>query len=334
MKDNRKNILFLLLIGTFIGAGCSKPVPICSLSILSPDKDMVLCCRSEFWGTINKEFLKHSDENIADADAEELSEEGLVKNIHSSLHVMSVPGSNYLRINMIVQKYYLKELFEKEGRKSHKIIHEYNSSDSTKTIDVNYNEFRDAKFVATIDPSGQIVASEILNRNSKIYWSKLEKDSQISQLGSKFGYAPFMLHSALEDSMAYLPPKGTQLHESWTVKRSKVLTHFPTHFGMIFGSLYFIENSMCKLQSIKDRDNRAIATITIRGKSIPQDPKFKPDKSYQVIYLAVEGVLEVNLNTGYIEKLQICLVPMWNMPDDILPVNFETKTVITLKQPQ
>ena len=234
---------------------------------------------------------------------------------------------------MTVQRLRTGHFYTKKGQKKHEESSGFEAGDSSKSASELENHLRDAEFIAVIDPQGRLASTDVTGK----YWAGRKKElAEAVKRGAPQAQADMRLRwetpgifAAMEDAMAYLPPEGVRVGQSWTVRREYALPYNTYGIYMLTGGCsHAKEKSTCTVQSVKPRGPHSIATIAIRGKRFPHDPE--SGMSQRVKHFKLKGELEVNLNTGAIEKLRIESVPTWVRPKEEV---FEVKLteVITLK---
>jgi len=326
-----------------VGVGCAKPVPVGRVPVLSPGREMRLAfrCEMQMAGAAvmetrivssNKADMESSSTLIRREETPYTSVEW--GEMELPVSVVAMPFSGSLRVTMTVQRFRSGNTSAEKGQKKHEESPGFEAGDTSEPASQLESRLRDAKFIAVIDPQGRLASSDVTGE----YWAGRKKElADAVKQGASQAQADMALRwdtpgvfAAMEDAMAYLPPKGVQAGQSWTVRREYVLPYNAYGFYMLTNgcSYYSKEEATCTVQSVKARGPHSIATIAIRGKRLPHDPE--PGMPQRVEHFELKGELEANLNTGAIEKLRIESVPTWVRPkEETLEVKFVE--VITLK---
>ena len=319
----RMHCLLLSVLLAVAAAGCTEPMPVDCETVLSPGREMRLAFRSEMQMNDVSGMGGTPGSSLVWADLE------------LPMIVIAIPQSDSLRVTRTVHRAREGCSYTVMGETKHEESIGFEAGRPTQPKSALWSILCDAKFVAVVDSRGRFASADAVGK----YWTDLEKEfaqsakkQGISQAHVDMGLRgqTFGVFSALEDAMAYLPPKGLQTGQSWKVRRARVFPYRTFEFGMItHGGPYSKEEAMCTVGSVQIRGLHSIATIAIRGKRIPHNPiKTMPRR---VKHLDLKGELEVNLNTGAIEKLRLESTPIWARPKEDGVFKIEFVQVITLK---
>ena len=321
----RMHCLFLSVVLAVAAVGCTEPMPVDCITVLSPGRGMRLA-------------FHYERQMSSSLGVEETFTSIEWWDMELPLSVTAMPDSDSLRVVMTVHRVRTGGSHTGEGETKHEESAGFEVGDPIQSEPASWSHFRNAEFVAVIDPQGQLASTDVMGKS----WADLKK--QLAE-SARQGVAPQAqvdialrgatcgVFSALEDAMAYLPPEGLQAGQSWKVRREYVFPYHSFEFAMFTrGGAYSKEEATCTVRSVKARGLHSIATIAIRGKRISHG---RGQSMQQIVkHFELKGELEVNLNTGVIEKLRLESVPVLTWSYQILAGDYEIKLVqmITLKQ--
>ena len=303
--------------------GCTEPVPVDGVTVLAPGDRMRLAFRAE---------MQMDDVWVMDRTS---GASLMWMDVESPMVVIARPGSDSLRVTMRVHRVRGGSRYTVRGETKHEESAGFEAGGAAQPESESWRILHDAKFVAVVDSQGRFVSTDFVGK----YWTDLEKElardvekqgvSQAQVDMALRGQTPGVF-SALEDAMAYLPPKGLQTGQSWPVRRQRVFPYRAFEFGMMtHGCAYSKEETTCSARSVKVRGLHSIATIAIRGKRFPRHQGW--DMPARVKHFDLKGELEVNLNTGAVEKLRLESTPTWARPQEDGGFKIKLVQVITLK---
>ena len=337
----RHCLLFTVALAVLL-VGCVKPVPVDRVSVLSPGRKMRLVFRSEMQ-MVGTSVEEESIEGLSEADNKSSSTVTKRKEIPYTwvmwidmelpLSVITMPNSDSHRVTMTIHRGGSGISYTQEGRTEQEEHLNFEAGDQSEQASESDNFLRDTEYIAVVDQQGQLVSSDVTGE----HWARRKRElaEAVKQGESQaradlaLRWEPFGVFAAMEDAMAYLPPVGVQVGQSWTVRREFVLPYNAYGFYMLTnGCSYLKEKTTCTVQSLKPRGLHSIATIAIHGKRFPQDREsFMPRR---VKHFELKGELKVNLNTGAIEKLRIESVPTLDHPKEV-SIEVKLVEVVTLK---
>jgi len=336
----------LLFIATLsvVAVGCAKPVPVDRMSILAPGRAMRLTLRYEIQ-TDGVSGMEESQTRIGKPGTEPRTtvtkrEETPYASVDWAymelpLSVTAMLASSSLRVTMTVQRGRSGHSSAPKGQKKREKSYSFEAGAPGQSASRLESHLRvgDTEFVAVIDPQGRLASTDVTGK----YWTVRKKElADAVKQGAPQEQADLALRwetigvfPALEDAMAYLPPKDVRTGQSWKVRREHVLPYYAYGFYMLtLGGVYSKEEATCTVQSVNARGRHSVAVIAIRGKRFLDGPE--SGMPPRVKHFDLKGELEVNLNTGAVEKLRLESVPIWVR---LKEVNFEAKfvQVVTLK---
>ena len=185
-----------------------------------------------------------------------------------------------------------------------------------------------ASFLAAVDPGGRVsdigahggpfdtLAEELEeNRNEgdtdEFPMTHRECQLRMLSLGS---------FSALEDLLAYLPPAGADVGDSWTVIRERVHPYLAYEFYMFTsGAAYSAERTTCSVTAVAHTPRGREVTVYILGRRVPQQLEEEP----RVEYFETVGTLTVNVDSWEVVQLCITSQPRWlNDEDKLMLIRF------------
>jgi hypothetical protein len=301
--------------------GCTEPMPVDCATVLAPGREMRMAFRSEMQMDVSAMGGTPGSSLVS-------------MDIELPMIVIAIPESDSLRITMTVHRVRSGCSYTVRGETKHEESIGFEAGGPTQPKSEFWSILCDTKFVAVVDSQGRFASADAVGK----YWTDLEKEfaQSVEKQGVSQAHVDMILRgqtlgvfSALEDAMAYLPPNGLQTSQSWQVRRERVFPYRAFEFGMTTGGLYTKEEATCSALSVKVRGLHSIATIAIRGKRFPRNPEW--GMPARVKHLDLKGELEVNLNTGAIEKLRLESTPMWISPEDKAFFKIKFVQVITLK---
>lgn len=315
----------LILVIAMMAVGCAESGPVNRVHVLIAGREMLLAyhCEMQMAGVSTSEehvtFVseEHAAATVTKRETPYNSTEW--GDMELPLRVAAMPGSDRLRAKMTVQRFRTGNTSFADGQPKREESSGFGPGPSTGPASEMESQLRDAEFIAIVDPSGQLISSDIVGK----YWTKrkgeladgVKKGASRAQAEMALRWETPGVFAALEDVTAYLPPEGAGTGQTWTVKRERVLPyHAYGFFMMTQGCSHSQETSTCTLKSIRTRGKNHIAIISIRGQRIPRGADGSTPQ--RVKYFEVTGELEVNLGTGAVEKLRIVSVPAWVRPKE------------------
>lgn len=335
-----KKILVIVAVIPAI-SGCSQSKPADRVTVLSPEKNMVLSYRFEMrtdgvsgmetcLSTLNTKDGSIADETIERKETPYKSTEWA--EIELGLIVKKIPLSNSLSLRINMQKYRSGSTYKTEEKKEQSESTDVIGDEKGKKSSEAEKNSRDTTFVARVNPQGRITSTDIegkyWNQRKKELAEGVKKGASKEQADLAMRFETPGVFTALEDALAYLPPSDTS-KKSWKVHRKRVLPYHAYGFYMFTnGCAYCEEDSTCTVKSVTKRGKESIVTIFIRGKRIPNTPE--PGMPKRVKSLDVKGELELNVTAGVIEKLHIENSANWIHPKKEL-WKLRNVTTITLQ---
>ena len=338
----RMHCLFLIATLAVAAVGCTKPMPVDGITVLSPGRKMRLTVRAETQavGSSGMTLMMSSDKDGRTTVTERAhppSTSATWSEIDLPLSVTAMPNSDSLRVTMTVHRYRQGSSHIKQGETKHYEYARFEAGDGSKPKSESERALRDAEIVAVIGTQGRLVSAGVTGK----YMFELKKalaggvkkqDASVEQADAGLVLSTIGVFAAMEDAMAYLPPKGKGVRpgQSWKVRREYVLSYQPYDFAMLTHSgSYSKEEATCRVRSVKARGLHSVATIAISGKRPIAYPE--SSKTRRVKHFDLKGELEVNLNTGAIEKLRLESTPTWVRPKAEGGMEAKVVEVITLK---
>ena len=336
----RMHCLFLIVMLAVAAAGCTEPVPIDRVSVFSPGRKMNLTVRAETQsvGSSGMTLMMSSDKDGRETvtkQAHPPSTSTTWSEMDLPLSVTAIPNSDSIRVTMTVHRYRQGSSHIRQGETKHHEYARFEAGDGSKPKSESGRLLRDAELVAVIGTQGRLVSAGVTGEY--MFEFKKAPAGGVKQMGASGDQADMGLvlstcdvFAAIEDAMAYLPPKGVRPGQSWKVRREYVMSYQPYDFAMLTHSgSYVKEEATCTVRSVKARGRHSVATIAISGKR----PMGYPEsiKTRRVKHFDLKGELEVNLNTGAIEKLRLESTPTWVSPEAEGGMEVKFVQVITLK---
>lgn len=304
----RTHCLFVAV--ALLAVGCAENTPIDRIHILVPGREMRLACHYEVQmdgastsmemagdRVVKREETPYASTESADMDL--------------PLSVAAIAGSQNLRVTMTVQRFRNGNSSFPKGGERHEGFSEFEAGPSTGPASEMDSLFRDAEFIAVVDPVGRLISSDATGS----YWDKLKHGASKAQADMAIKWEIPGMFAALDDATAYLPPKEVQPGQKWKVVRQHVYPMEGLGFVMLTnGCSRLTEESTCTLKATNVRGQNRIAIIGIRGQRIPLDRD--PRMPERVKRFELTGELEVNLSTGAVEKLHLGYAPTWARPQN------------------
>jgi hypothetical protein len=336
----RRHWLFLSVVLAGAAVGCTEPMPVDSVTVLSPGQDMRLTVRAEmqmFGSFVVKGIVTMNTDGSTTCTekADPPSTSTMWIDMDLPLSVIAIPNSDSLRATMKFHRFRGGGSYAENGQEKHHEEYDgFEVGDESQSEGGSVKFLRDSEFVGVIDAMGQLVSTEATGK----YWTDLKREltEAAKQQGAPQAQVDMILRgqtlgvfSALEDAMAYLVPEGLKAGQSWKVRREHVFPYRYFEFAMITGCLYTKEDTTCSVISVKPRGLHSIATIAIRGKRIPHSPE--PSMPQRVKHFDLMGELEVNLNTGAVEKLRLESTARWVRPKAEGGMEVKFVQAVTLK---
>lgn len=340
----RMHCSFFIATLAVAAVGCAKPIPIDRMSVLAPGRAMRLALHYEIQtegvgGVEESSFsISKTGEHTTVTKREETPYASVDwAYMELPLSVTAMLASNSLRVTMTVQRGRSGHSSAPKGQKKREKSYSFEAGAPGQSAFGLESHLRvgDTEFVAVIDPQGRLASTDVTGK----YWTVRKKElANAVRQGAPQEQADLALRwetigvfPALEDAMAYLPPKDVQAGQSWKVRRERVLPYYAYGFYMLtHGGVYSKEKATCTVQSVNARGRHSVATITIRGKRFPDGPASGIPQ--RVKHFDLKGQLEVNLNTGAIEKLRLESVPIWvPSKEEDLGSRFKAKFVQVIK---
>ena len=336
----RMHCLFLIATLAVAGVGCTKPMPVDCITVLSPGRKMRLTVRAETQavGSFGMRGIMSMDKDgrtTVTEQADPPSTSVSWSEMDLPLSVTAMPNSDSLRVTMTVHRYRQGSSHTTEGETKHHEYARFEAGDGSKPESESGRALRGAELVAVIGTQGRLVSAGVTGK----YMFELKKApaggvKQVAASGEQADMGLVLstcgVFAAMEDVMAYLPPKGVRPGQSWKVRREYVMSYQPYDFAMLTHSgSYAKEEATCRVRSVKARGLHSIATIAISGKRPMDYPE--SSKTRRVKHFDLKGELEVNLNTGAIEKLRLEGTPRWVRPEAEGGMEVKVVQVITLK---
>ncbi|MBI5724384.1 MAG: hypothetical protein HZA50_10535 [Planctomycetes bacterium] len=143
------------------------------------------------------------------------------------LRIAAIPDSDSLRVAMTFERYRAGNTYAKGTPEEHEESSGFEAGGPPNPESDMDSQLRDAEFVAVVDPHGQLISADVVGQ----YWTRRKKElADAVKNGISQAQADVVLRqgtpgvfASIEDAMAYLPPKGVQAGQSWTVRRKYVL---------------------------------------------------------------------------------------------------------------
>ncbi|MHC4982723.1 MAG: hypothetical protein ACYTF6_06100 [Planctomycetota bacterium] len=169
----------------------------------------------------------------------------------------------------------------------------------TSESQAHFEELKSQPFVFALDEAGAISR---VKRGSQWLGRRELRRALAGSAAEEGGIEAASYLSILEDSLAYRPPDGVRVGQTWGVRRTEVVWPFLYQFYMATGAAAVSENSTCRLKSVYHDLGCRVGLIEVNGRweYLPGLTEERRMKS-----MLVSGTIRTDLDSGRILQQRI-----------------------------